>query len=783
MRVNSFTAFKILSVQPEKIFFFFCLFLTLVLSHLPAFGNEILRFGWYPGDPLSMNEDRARAFTKYLSDRSGLHIEAVNQGNLTQLIDSLKEDKVQLASLPNYQYPPLHANLHLLATPQYNSSGTMYLYIIANAAAGINTLDQLKGKPAAQFIENNKLKCYFLSESLKANPQEFLGKVAVFQNLRDAVEDVATGKSFTTCLSSVAYEVLIKFDPSLKTRIKIIKRSPAYAMDPMVATNQLPNAVWWNIQSILINMSHDYAAQQILLSMGFHGFINPVTELSSYPSPIEQKKNIALITADKEKENKSKIIAAISAEPVDSSSWGPASNEKEAVTENLSSPKQPGAGTAAVLPPTEAVTKPTDTPAPASPATTVAKEEMPVEHIGGQITGQVGKSDSAPVATGPTAQSSTKTTPDKQPEIIPNKEPGTRPARSLFLKNQFLIGAIVVILLIIVGLIACNMLANMRKGKVVTVVLMMNKRLTALQSSLDWRGKLHIKSCRTGNSLEKYSARKLLKDIGHKSSMKLVAILNSDRIIFKEFTFPLLAEGEIRPAIHWKLKDMNIPYDEEKDAIHYTVIARDRKKKEISVQAMLLSADDTNRQNWAGIDLTSDSVMCMEMALLNRLRHCLKPDVAGNTILAYRLNEEEALLLILARDNTFISRRIYGTSTRTDIDLPSFSLEMEHKEPTPAAIPPVSMNPTEMWKNFLPDIRQTISFHCRQSGSDLDTLYLAGPGVPSEPDPENYLADQLAMKIEFINLLADVELAAGTEKDCPAVEILAGAAMLWHQKA
>jgi Tfp pilus assembly PilM family ATPase len=172
----------------------------------------------------------------------------------------------------------------------------------------------------------------------------------------------------------------------------------------------------------------------------------------------------------------------------------------------------------------------------------------------------------------------------------------------------------------------------------------------------------------------------------------------------------------------------------------------------------------------------------MEMALLSRFRKCLKPDVSGNTILAYRLNEQEAILLILAHNNSFISRRIYGTSSRTDFELPSFSLEMEKEESAPSFRPQEDIAPNELWNNFLPDIQQTINFYVRQSGNVLDTLYLAGPGVPSQPDPDNLLADQLALKVKPIQLLADIELGDGVEKDCPAVEILAGAAMLWHQK-
>lgn len=751
MRVNSFTPFKILSVQLEKMFLFFCILISLVLSHGPVLADEILYFGWYPGDSLSMDDRRAQVFAKYLSDRSRLHIEAVKTDSANSLIGELQKNKIHFGSIPNYQYPALHESLHLLATPQFNSSTDMYLYIITNAAAGINTLDELQGKSAGQVLENNQLKCYFLSESLKAKPQDFLGKITLFQNLKEAVDNVASGKVVTTCISSTSYEILTKFDPSLTKRIKIIKRSPAYAMDPMVASIQLPEAIWWNLQSVLINMSNDYAAQQILLPMGFHGFASPISQLDSYPQSPAKIQPSEKVIADVEINKTTSDAAENNGASVDPS-WVQSTEEKEdASPDPLLTSKTPPVE--AISPPTVAVIPPADEDKDKHSVTPAATASQASESNGVAVT-----------------------------PIVPQGK-ATRPSLFLFMQSQYLSGVALIALVFVVGLFIMNMLGNNRKGKTLTVLLLLNHKLIALQSRLDWRGKLHLVACKSGNALSEQGVRKVLRDIGHKSAMKIVTVLNSDRLVLREFNFPLLARNEIHPAIHWKLKDMNIPYNEDSDTIHSMVIAKDRKKKEMTVQALVLTDNDSNGREWSAMNLAEDSTVCIEMALLNRFRLCLKAERSGSAVLVYRLNEHEGILLILEENNTFINRRIFGTATQIDLQLPSFSLEMEKEEPAKVAEHTGIYDPTELWSNFLPDIRQTISFYGRQSGKVLDTLYLAGPGVPLAPDPENVLADQLGMKIEHINLLADVELAIGVTENCPAVEILAGAAMLWHKRA
>jgi hypothetical protein len=676
---------------------------------------------------------------------------------------------IHLSAIPNYHYPAVRKTFHLLATPQYDKNSNMYLYVIANSDAKIHDLEDLKGKAAGQVVESNQLKCYFLSESLKSKPQDFLGKISVFQNVKEAVDSVAAGKTITTCISSTAYDILTKFDPSLLKKIKIIKRSAAYAQNPVVASEETPESVRWVLQSTLINMGNDYAAQQILLPMGFHGFVNPISDIALYPQYPGKEKQEGEKSQGREQDKPSGIAVT----------EAPLLNLDSAVTEE-------GAGTKdkkeeLATPSQEHVSeRPAPTP-PSGKAAVSRYTPASEEAIKAQKDALNAKSVAAAQPVAPE-----KDAPQPPEGVSVAGENGggerVRVSRNWVKQHAYQVGGVFLALVAVIVFIAVNMVGGFHRGKMLTVLFAINDKITAMQSHLDWRGKLHLQVCETTNKFNEREVRKVLRDVGHKSTMKIAIILNSDRLVFREYVFPVLPASEINMAIHWRLKDMNIPYNEESDTIHSLITAKKRQAKEITVQAIVVPNNNSNGKEWKTMKLGEDVTVSMEMALLNRYRQNLPVEESDRSMLVYRLNAHEAIALLLDGDHSFIIRRIFGDAPDHNFEIPSFSLELERDIPEPEVKKEVCLEPADLWKKFLPDIYQTINFYSRQSGRVLETLYLAGQDVPIPPDPDNILAEKLGIKVAAIDLLADIELKPGVREGCPTVEILAGAAMLWHKK-
>jgi len=131
-------------------------------------------------------------------------------------------------------------------------------------------------------------------------------------------------------------------------------------------------------------------------------------------------------------------------------------------------------------------------------------------------------------------------------------------------------------------------------------------------------------------------------------------------------------------------------------------------------------------------------------------------------MLAYRLNSEEALVLILEGPGSFISRRIYAIPETGQTQYDDVS---------------------QVWEPFMPELEQTVNFQNRSSGSSLQTVYLSGLGVNNSPDPDGELAERLGVTVEGIDFLMDIDVTTGVREGCPAIEVLAGAALIYHKQA
>ena len=140
-------------------------------------------------------------------------------------------------------------------------------------------------------------------------------------------------------------------------------------------------------------------------------------------------------------------------------------------------------------------------------------------------------------------------------------------------------------------------------------------------------------------------------------------------------------------------------------------------------------------------------------------------------MLAHRLNEQEAIVLILQGENAFVSRRIYATGepfTNESSTAQDFAQETDS---------------SEVWKPFLPDLEQTVNFQNRSSGNSLQAIYLSGLGVSDTPDPDSILSDRFGVAVKGIDFLSDIEVSKGVREGCPAIEVLAGAALIYHKQA
>jgi len=83
-------------------------------------------------------------------------------------------------------------------------------------------------------------------------------------------------------VDSLVYEFAIARDPSLAEKTKVIHRSPDFGIPPVVISPLTRPQVKSDLQSLLLEMSNDSAAQDALSSIGVQSFV--IIEDGAYDS-------------------------------------------------------------------------------------------------------------------------------------------------------------------------------------------------------------------------------------------------------------------------------------------------------------------------------------------------------------------------------------------------------------------------------------------------------------------------------------------------------------------
>ena len=168
--------------------------------------------------------------------------------------------------------------LKLLVVPRVNGKITYQSFIIVPAESNAVSLMDLKGKrfascdiislsgwvyPAIWLLQHGE------------NPRKFFGE-HIFSGSHDrAIRAVASRFVDGAAVDSLIYESMIKDDPGLTDKIRIIMKSPEFGMPPIVTTPQMDPALREALRKALVSMHESSEGKEILTKMGIERYEVP----------------------------------------------------------------------------------------------------------------------------------------------------------------------------------------------------------------------------------------------------------------------------------------------------------------------------------------------------------------------------------------------------------------------------------------------------------------------------------------------------------------------------
>lgn len=214
----------------------------------------------------------------YLSEALERPVELVQRRTYEETNDLVESGEVDLAFVCTSAYVTGHDNfdMRLLVAPEVNGATTYHSLLIVPIDSPAQTMADLQGKVFA-FTDpiSNSGRVYptYLVQQLGFTPETFFARTFFTYNHDDAIRAVADQLADGAAVDSLVYEYALERDPILSERIRIIHRSPAFGIPPVVVSPNIRPQTQALLQETLLGMSESSEGQTALTSLGIDAFV------------------------------------------------------------------------------------------------------------------------------------------------------------------------------------------------------------------------------------------------------------------------------------------------------------------------------------------------------------------------------------------------------------------------------------------------------------------------------------------------------------------------------
>lgn len=214
-------------------------------------------------------------FRGYLQRHMQRPVIFVQRGSYRELVDLLRENKLDFAWQCGYPYIANSQTFRLVAVslyrgkPQYQS----YLIVPSDDQTTRSLLD-LRGKVFA-FSDPDSMSGHLYPEYLLAREgvrSTIFAKSIYAWGHRHVVEAVAAGLAQGGAVDGYVWDTLARNHPELTAQTRIVSRSPLFGRAPIVAATHVPDRTVAELQEVLFAMARNPEGLALLNELNLDGF-------------------------------------------------------------------------------------------------------------------------------------------------------------------------------------------------------------------------------------------------------------------------------------------------------------------------------------------------------------------------------------------------------------------------------------------------------------------------------------------------------------------------------
>lgn len=214
----------------------------------------------------------------YIGRKLNRPVQLVQRQTYAEVNDLIKSGEVDLGFVCTSAYVAgqREFGMELLVAPQVGGETVYYSFLIVPSDSPARSMADLRGKVFA-FTDPMSLtgRVYptSLVKALGESPETFFARVFFTYSHDNAIKAVANKVADGANVDSLVYDFFVTRDPTIAQRTRVIHRSPAFGIPPVVVNPKLSPQLKESLRNLLLQMDTDLDAQPILRNLMIERFV------------------------------------------------------------------------------------------------------------------------------------------------------------------------------------------------------------------------------------------------------------------------------------------------------------------------------------------------------------------------------------------------------------------------------------------------------------------------------------------------------------------------------
>ncbi|RME85110.1 MAG: phosphate/phosphite/phosphonate ABC transporter substrate-binding protein [Caldilineae bacterium] len=216
----------------------------------------------------------------YLAKRLDRPVELLQRPTYAEINELLRTGQADIGFICGGAYVEgeREGYMELLAVPEIGGTATYRALIIVPADSPYRSFEDLRGRRFAftdPLSNSGRLYLQYRLAQMGETPDSFFGETIYTYSHDNSIRAVAQGIVDGATVDSLVFDALVKSEPELGKRLRIIERSRPFGIPPVVVHPDLDPALKMAVRDALIGMHKDPQGRQALAVLHVDRFVLP----------------------------------------------------------------------------------------------------------------------------------------------------------------------------------------------------------------------------------------------------------------------------------------------------------------------------------------------------------------------------------------------------------------------------------------------------------------------------------------------------------------------------